>query len=369
VATRGLSALVVALAVTPGVAMAQVDRPIIWEGQTPTIKAHGAVPPPRNVVAPPDTTTAAEKVAAGAGLAGAGAALATEGVTQAARRAESLGSIVAVERAGIGSQVLGNTATVVNAGANLKVAAEKCQDPKASTADCVQAQLNLYSSEASVIDLVQKGAGSAGTAAQGLQVAADATGAYNKCWADKDATKLDCVASLSDTFISATSNLPGGGKVVAASYSIAKTVLPTAVDEAGKWWLGKSPGEWFYDKYYAAEDNARIEAASKSAALKAKQSAARRAAYQQAAGALASKQADYDAQQARLAAERQAAEQQAYVNNQNAAQAQALASSIAAVVQARLAPPVTASSTASGSRSAPSEDPCANSPDPYCSRR
>ena len=302
----------------------------------------GAVPPPKfrigesGPVAAVSGGSTAEKVSTGAGFAGASSTLLEPVVKEAARRADTLGQIIAVEKVGQGGKLLGAGASIVGLGANVALTGEKCGGARVDATECLQAGLNMASSEASVIELLPAASRMTGTAAGALGVAADGVGFYRNCFGNVEATKLDCVQSTADTLVSAGSMLPGG-KVVGAGYSIAKTVLPAAVDKSYAAVFGQSPGAHLYDVLNGDADAKALADAGSPAALETAR-AKRHAAYKQASGTLQSKQADYEAQQAEIQRQQIAAQQEAQAQAQSQAQSQAMIQNLVGNLQAMSQP-------------------------------
>ena len=298
----------------PAAPAAAAGTPFILPS-TPTIGPPGSAVPPPRVVAP-NSGSVAEKVNMG----GATGALLEAGASKLTRYSDTLdGAEIASDMAKSGN-ALGVVAPIVGTGAALVVVNEKCTPESGLTAECAQAGLSFGSSAASALDLIPGGpAGpipavtSLAKGAAVLDFGANLAGAYNSCYAsDRDdwAQKAaECVQSLADTGVSAGSNLPGAGKVISATYTVAKVIAPAVVDQGGTWLLGKSPGEWLYDRFRAADDDARIAAQAASPAMLERIRARRRAAYAQAAGELMSKQATYEAEEARKQSDALAASQ------------------------------------------------------------
>jgi hypothetical protein len=256
-------------------------------------------------------------VKTGADLGGATGVLLEEGASQLVRYSNTL------DGAGLASDMskrggaLNTAAPIVGAGAALVVLKQKCTPEKGVTAECAQAGLSFGSSAASSLDLIPGGPAGPVPAvtplangAYVLDVASNAVGAYNSCFANQSDDWVqhaaECVQGLADTGVSYGSNAGAPGRAISATYTLAKVNAPAIVDRGGTYVLGKSPGEWLYDRFKAADEEARIAAQSSPASLEQIR-IRRRAAYAAAAGELMSKQETYDAAQRKLEMERQAA--------------------------------------------------------------
>jgi len=315
---------------------------------TPSISAPGAVPPQKTITA--ESKSRAENYSSANKVVGAGATLVEQGGNAVARNADNLADLKAGENLASQAKTVGNAAKVVGLAVDAKIATEKCTPDKGLTSDCVTAGLNLAGSAAGTVAMIPGGpAGQApatqvlGKYAAPLKIAADANAAANACYTNYNTDQFnpaECVSKLADTTMSglaaaAESNpvTAPTSKVITATYSIAKTVLPGAVDKMTQDSMGRSVGERLFDgSEKDVQTNADIEAATSPAAIAAHR-AKLRAKYQQSKGNLVAKQQEREARQARLEAERQAAAQQAAQQAASAYGTQTFFNSLNAVVQ------------------------------------
>lgn len=294
---------------------------------TPSISAPGAVPPRTTLTA--ESRSRAEKVSSANEVVGASATLVEQGGNAVARNADNLADLKAGENLAGQAKTVGNTAKVVGLAVDAKIATEKCTPDKGLTSDCVTAGLNLAGSAAGTVAMIPGGpAGQApatqvlGKYAAPLKIAADANAAANACYTKYNTDQFnpaECVSKLADTTMSglaaaAESNpvTAPTSKVITAIYSIAKTVLPGAVDKMTQDSKGRSVGERLFDgSEKDLKTNSDIEAATSPAAI-----AAHRAKYQQSKGNLVAKQQERDAQQRAALQQQQAMQQQAAIQAQ-----------------------------------------------------
>lgn len=373
-ATRALLLAATVLAFAPGVALAQavpapkrplVGPPVDYRGEvpprapiipagTPTIGPPGSAPPP---IPPPRSVSvwegmsAAEKESLVSGVGGSTATLIDEGANYLDGRYKHVrGTTQVVTDFKYSAGVLNRTAAVGSAISNYQVAEEKCGKPGAVLADCAQASLAAGASLASLAEAVPHALPQASnvlTRAQTLQVAADAVTATTNCrgkWGTDAFNPFECAASTSDFLISGMQHSTGpAGRAIGATYSIARSVLPAAVDQLGYSLMGKSWGEALYDSWFADDDEDAMETASREQAAKLERMRAqRRAAYQQAASALAAKQQAYDAEQQRIAEQQaaaMAAQARAQADYQNALAMQSAINTTVTQIQQAIAPP------------------------------
>lgn len=341
-ATRGL-VLAVLAAFAPSMALAQgvpqpakplVGPPVDYRGEGPAPPTASAVPPARFLSAGPPAPgtgapSAAEQSETGAGIVDATSKFGAAGETGLEAMSRNVADNLtpewlrgspdadAAKRLGV-SGAVGVGANIVGVGANVGVMAEKCSGPGFNGSECGEAGLNAASNFLSATGTAANSAGF-GKAGNAAQLAADLVGLQRNC-TDPNAPVGSCVISAFDSAMSAGATFVPGGELPAAGYTIGKSVLPAAFDSASQKIYGQSLGYEYYDVFFAEGDEARIDAASTSPALLEQQRARRRAAYQAAASSLTAKQEAYDAEQARIEAERQA---QIAAQQQAAMQAQA----------------------------------------------
>lgn len=298
---------------------------------TPSISAPGAVPPQRAFTA--ESKSRAENYSSANKVVGASATLVEQGGNAVARNADNLADLKAGENLASQAKTVGNTAKVVGLAVDAKIATEKCTPDKGLTSDCVTAGLNLAGSAAGTVAMIPGGpAGQVpatqvfGTYAAPLKIAADANAAANACYTKYNTDEFnpaECVSKLADTTMSglaaaAESNpvTAPTSKVITATYSIAKTVLPGAIDKMTQDSMGRSVGERLFDgSDKDLKTNADIEAATSPAAIAA-QRAKLRAKYEQSKGNLVARQQEREAQQRAALQQQQAMQQQAAIQAQ-----------------------------------------------------
>ncbi|MFN9846849.1 MAG: hypothetical protein ACK56C_00585 [Alphaproteobacteria bacterium] len=378
--TRTLLLAAAAICLIPAVASAQAVPPSRFVG--PPASLAGSDPPLARNAPPKDERVGPAMAGAGlgAGLASNGATIVDSRATRAGENAAALneardvdlmtgnGSVMdspladphgkAIQGAGAVSDVakgVGAAAGVVQMGASAYAAADKCTGAKVNGSDCAQAGLSAVSGAVGAADGVAMGKAPAalGRVAGGAQLAADVVAVHKNCISDKSNVG-ECVLSSFDATMSATALAPGG-QAVAAGYSIAKTVLPAAVDAGFTYATGKSPGAWVYDKTHQGEDAEMMAKAGSPEALEAIR-ARRTAAYIKAQGGLNSKQADYDAQQAEIQRQQIAAQEAA----QSQAQSQAMMQNFVGNLQAMSQPRAPVSTAPSSTGCHPGHDEAAH---------
>jgi len=163
-----------------------------------------------------------------------------------------------------------------------------------------------------------------------VATAADSATAYEKCTNPQN-SKAECAVASLDVVADVAGLIPGPAATLSTTYAVSKA--------GGEYLNSLAPNASanFYDWWYSDEQAEAFAKASTPEALESLRQK-RRAAYTQAQGGLMSKQADYDAQQARLEAERQAAAQQAAQQATSAYQSQTFLNNLNAALQPQLQP-------------------------------